>query len=104
VKQSELTQIGKPSEDELLELVEMEREVNSQYEDFVENKLNSETHSVSSSVVEKEESKEKDSIEIMRNIFPKYLETLFSGAGDIHNEQLRTMEIILLKELKVSFE
>jgi hypothetical protein len=40
----------------------------------------------------------------MRNIFPKYLETLFSGKSEVHNEKLRTMENILLKELKVSFE
>jgi hypothetical protein len=46
VGSSELTSIAKPSEDELLELVEMERDATSHYEDFVETKLTAVPHQV----------------------------------------------------------
>jgi hypothetical protein len=39
LSQVEITGIGKPSEDEMIELVRMERELESHFEDFVEKEL-----------------------------------------------------------------
>jgi len=107
--------MGKPSEDEMIELVRMERELESHFEEFVERELcqklsprpqQQENQPELKLTKEASEGNSAMQLEYTRNVLLKYLETLFAETtyDYIKNDQLRTMEGILMKEIKFSFE